>query len=172
MTQNEKNRPADVREIQEYLRLLAGTYPRIPLLAVDGVYGPETEEAVEAFQTLFGLPVTGEVDGETWELLYREYRRLRYPVTPPRGIYPFKAGEPFLQIGDSGASVILLQVMLDTVALYYENLHHVTPNGQFDEATERAVRQMQQIFGFEPHGRLDRRTWDRLAYTYNAYVAR
>ncbi len=172
MTQNEKNRPADVREVQEYLRVLAGAYPRIPLLSVDGIYGPETVEAVEAFQTLFALPVTGEVDGETWVRLREEYERLIYPVTPPRGIFPFKAGEPFLQIGDSGAAVTLLQVMLDTVALYYENLHRVPTNGQFDAVTERAVRQMQQVFGFEAHGRLDRRTWDRLAHTYNAYVAR
>lgn len=172
MMPNENNRPADVREVQEYLRLLAGAYPRIPLLTVDGIYGPETVEAVEAFQTLFALPITGEVDGETWVRLREEYRRLRYPATLPRGIYPFKVGEPFLQVGDSGAVVTLLQIMLDTVAIYYENLHRVTANGQFDAATERALRQIQQVFGFEPHGRLDRRTWDRLAQTYNAYVAR
>ncbi|MBE6768671.1 MAG: hypothetical protein E7549_07165 [Ruminococcaceae bacterium] len=172
MTQNEKNRPADVREVQEYLRVLAGAYPRIPLLSVDGIYGPETTEAVEAFQTLFALPVTGEVDGEIWACLREEYRRLVYPTTLPRGIYPFKAGEPFLQLGDSGATVTLLQVMLDTVALHYENLHRVPPSGQFDAVTERAVRQAQQVFGFLPHGQLDRRTWDRLAHTYNTYVAR
>lgn len=170
--QHEENRPADVREAQEYLRLLAGTYARIPLLAVDGVFGVETEEAVEAFQTLFGLPVSGEIDGETWVRLREEYGRLQYPLTPPRGLYPFKVGAPFLQVGDSGAAVTLLQVMLDTVALGYENLHRVPPSGQFDAMTERAVRQIQQVFGFEPHGRLDRRTWDRLAYTYNTYVAR
>lgn len=169
--QNEQNQPADVREVQEYLRLLAGSYPRIPLLSVDGIYGPETAEAVAAFQTLFALPITGEVDGETWVRLREEYRRLRYPTTRPNGVYPFREGEPFLQIGDSGAAVTLLQVMLDTVALGYGNLHPVTPNGRFDEATERALRQMQQVFGFEPHGRLDRRTWDRLADTYNAYAA-
>ncbi|MBE6757492.1 MAG: hypothetical protein E7552_02940 [Ruminococcaceae bacterium] len=172
MTQNEANRPADVREVQEYLRVLADTYARIPLLSVDGIYGPETAEAVEAFQTLFALPVTGEVDGETWVGLREEYQRLIRLTTPARGIYPFQAGEPFLQIGDSGAKVALLQVVLDTVAVYYENLHRVSPNGRFDDVTERALRQMQQVFGFEPHGRLDRRTWDRLAHTYNTYVAR
>ena len=170
--QSEKNQPADVREIQEYLRVLAATYPRIPLLAVDGIYGAETAEAVTAFQTLFGLPITGEVDGDTWTRLRAEYERLLYPASRPQGVYPFGAGEPFLQIGDSGAAVTLLQVLLDTVAVFYENLHRVTPNGQFDAVTERALRQMQQVFGFEPHGRLDRRTWDRLASTYNVYVVR
>ena len=170
--QSEKNQPADVREVQEYLRRLAGTYPRIPLLSVDGIYGPETVEAVRAFQTLFDLPVTGEVDSETWNLLRNEYSRLTYPTTRPLPIYPFLPGEPFLQLGDTGVAVSLLQVMLDTLAAYYENLHHVVVNGLFDEETERALRQLQQVFGFEPHGSLDRRTWDRLAQTYNAYVTR
>ena len=132
----------------------------------------ETQEAVEAFQTLFAIPITGEVDGETWVRLREEYQRLVYPTIRPTGVFPFRAGEPFLQIGDTGGMVTLLQGVLDTVAFDYGNLQRVVPNGVFDTITERAVRQMQQVFGFEPNGRLDRRTWDRLAYTYNAYVAR
>ena len=33
----------------------------------DGIYGPETTEAVRTFQQMEGLPVTGEADRETWE---------------------------------------------------------------------------------------------------------
>ncbi|MBO5797945.1 MAG: peptidoglycan-binding protein, partial [Clostridia bacterium] len=79
-----QNDPADVREVQEYLRQLARSFPRIPLLAVDGIYGPETAEAVRVFQELFGLSPTGEVDSTTWETLGREYRRVIYPTTRPQ----------------------------------------------------------------------------------------
>ena len=55
-----------VRQIQEELNVIAGAYPEIPKLTEDGIYGPETEAAVRKFQSIFGLPVTGEVDYKTW----------------------------------------------------------------------------------------------------------
>ena len=170
--QTEQNQPADVRELQDYLRRLSATHPRLPFLAADGVYGPETHEAVMAFQTLFDLPPTGEADGDTWIALREEYRRVTYPETAPHALYPFSAGEPFVQIGDSGNTVYLLQAVLNTVSDGYANLPHVTVNGTFDSETKTAVQQLQAVFGIEQHGRMDRRTWDRTAALYNAYVAR
>ncbi len=170
MTPNEQNRSTDVREVQEYLRFLSGVYPLISPLAVDGIYGAVTAEAVRAFQTIWALPVTGEVDGDTWVRLREEYRKAVYPTTRPQGLFPFAAGEPFLQIGDSGDQVALLQAVLNAVSVNFQNLQRVALTSRFDEETVRAVRQLQQVFGFEPHGRLDRRTWDRLAAAYNAYV--
>jgi peptidoglycan hydrolase-like protein with peptidoglycan-binding domain len=32
----------------------------------DGIYGPKTKAAVEKFQAVFGLPVSGVVDYNTW----------------------------------------------------------------------------------------------------------
>ena len=49
-----------VRQIQEELNVIAGAYPEIPKLTEDGIYGPETEAAVRKFQSIFGLPVTGD----------------------------------------------------------------------------------------------------------------
>jgi hypothetical protein len=55
-----------VRQIQEQLNVIAGAYPAIPKIGVDGVYGPSTAGAVERFQSVFGLPQTGVVDYRTW----------------------------------------------------------------------------------------------------------
>ena len=33
---------------------------------VDGIYGENTQQAVRAFQRVFGLPVTGIIDYPTW----------------------------------------------------------------------------------------------------------
>ncbi len=38
----------------------------VPLELVDGIYGNDTEAAVQVFQQLRGLPITGEVDIVTW----------------------------------------------------------------------------------------------------------
>jgi hypothetical protein len=56
----------NVRTIQEQLNRIAQVYTAIPKLAVDGVYGPRTAEAVRAFQRIFDLPVTGVVNKATW----------------------------------------------------------------------------------------------------------
>ena len=55
-----------VRQMQEQLARISKSYPAIPRVRADGIYGPSTREAVEVFQSVFGLPVTGVVDYNTW----------------------------------------------------------------------------------------------------------
>ena len=55
-----------VRQMQEQLNVIAGAYPAIPKITVDGIYGPATAAAVSKFQSVFGLPVTGTVVYRTW----------------------------------------------------------------------------------------------------------
>ena len=57
---------AKVRQIQEQLTRIARSYPALRQIAADGVYGPKTQAAVEQFQRVFGLPVTGTIDFRTW----------------------------------------------------------------------------------------------------------
>lgn len=56
----------DVRLIQTQLNSISNNYPMIPKLAVDGIYGPKTEESVRTFQQIFYLPLSGVVDFATW----------------------------------------------------------------------------------------------------------
>lgn len=55
-----------VRQMQEQLNVIAGAYPVIPKITVDGIYDPATAASVSKFQSVFGLPVTGTVDYRTW----------------------------------------------------------------------------------------------------------
>ena len=55
-----------VRQIQEQLARISQAYPAIPIVTPDGIYGAATRAAVEKFQSVFGLPVTGVVDYRTW----------------------------------------------------------------------------------------------------------
>ena len=55
-----------VRQMQQQLARISKSYPAIPTIRPDGVYGPDTQRAVEVFQSVFGLPVTGVVDYNTW----------------------------------------------------------------------------------------------------------
>lgn len=55
-----------VMQLQEQLNTIADTYSNIPKVAVDGIYGENTQNAVRQFQKVFDLPQTGVVDYRTW----------------------------------------------------------------------------------------------------------
>ena len=62
-----------VSMIQEQLNRIAQNYPSIPTVLIDGNYGESTKSAVEQFQRIFNLPVTGIVDYPTWYKISQIY---------------------------------------------------------------------------------------------------
>ena len=62
--------------LQQYLNRIAQTYPAIPTVTVDGVFGAQTEAAVAAFQRTFGLPPNGVVGPITWSYITDLYEDL------------------------------------------------------------------------------------------------
>jgi len=57
---------AKVQQMQEQLNIISESYPALPKIAADGIFGPATKAAVEKFQSIFGLPATGIVNYPTW----------------------------------------------------------------------------------------------------------
>ncbi len=64
---------AAVRKIQEQLNAIADSYPLIPKLAVDGIFGERTQNAVRVFQGVFGLTPDGIVGSRTWYKIQEIY---------------------------------------------------------------------------------------------------
>ncbi|MGM9534869.1 MAG: spore cortex-lytic germination protein SleC, partial [Intestinibacter sp.] len=62
-----------VRTIQNQLNAISNSYPAVPKVAEDGIFGEQTAEAVRTFQKIFGLPQTGVVDFKTWYEISRVY---------------------------------------------------------------------------------------------------
>lgn len=60
------SRGEEVSQIQRQLNEIATAYPLIPTIAVDGIYGPDTTNAVKVFQGIFDLNETGITDFPTW----------------------------------------------------------------------------------------------------------
>ena len=61
-----------VSDLQSFLRRLSHTYVTIPFLVSDGIFGVRTQQAVEEFQRLMGMPVTGVVNTQTWNAIVSE----------------------------------------------------------------------------------------------------
>ncbi|MCD8082943.1 MAG: peptidoglycan-binding protein [Clostridiales bacterium] len=55
-----------VSQMQEQLDVIATVYTAIPRVAADGIYGEGTARSVRQFQSVFGLPQTGDTDFATW----------------------------------------------------------------------------------------------------------
>lgn len=62
-----------VRQMQEQLLTISTVYTAIPGVTPSGYFDEATEEAVEAFQEIFGLPETGVVDFSTWYKISQIY---------------------------------------------------------------------------------------------------
>ena len=63
------DRSFTVYVIQTILHALSETYGDLPDCGITGVFDPDTRRALELFQKMSGLPVTGAVDCKTWNML-------------------------------------------------------------------------------------------------------
>lgn len=62
-----------VRQLQEQLATIAEIYTAIPMVNPDGIFGEQTQRAVEEFQSIFGMRPTGDVDFPTWYRISQVY---------------------------------------------------------------------------------------------------
>lgn len=74
--------------LQQYLSYISQTLPEIPSVAVDGIFGPQTEAAVKVFQRLYGLPENGVVGTLTWNDIAALYSDLRFGSASQPGQFP------------------------------------------------------------------------------------
>ena len=162
---------AYVREFQAALRELSKYNLLIPRIAVDGIYGPETAEAVAAFQDVHGLPVTGHVDPATWDMIFYEYNRLINVEAPPSFVAHFPSPDTVVSLGDEGSLPCVIEVMLRAIGDYFDNMQKVTIDCRFTEEDAQAVRKIQAVAGLEETGGVDADTWETLVETY-AHVNR
>ena len=80
---------SDVRVLQEYLNYIAMSYPAIPRVSVDGVFGPSTAEQVRAFKEIFELPgAPDRVNAPIWNSIASVYDDLYTGGSVSAGQYP------------------------------------------------------------------------------------
>ncbi len=156
-----------IRELQHYLRTLSLTDDRYPLIAVDGIFGAETTEAVRVFRELNGFPPAGTVDRAVWERLLREYQEALLLVTDalPMKVFPFPTF--VLNAGDRLPFVYVLQVLINDLSQRLGNYPPLPITGVYDAATVERVVAFKRLAEFEPTPTLDRTFWDYLAVWYN-----
>lgn len=161
----------DVAGFQYFLLLIGQYQDAIPVIQITGVYDDQTREAVEAFQQLYGLPVTGNVTLQDWNQIYKVYSGIIDSL--PDSQFE-EASRPFpgvvLRRGSSGEDVRLLQEYLNTIAQVIPEIPSIDADGQFGPATQNAVIAFQEYAGINPDGNVGAVTWEAIGELYDDIV--
>ena len=86
------DRGEKVRHLQYMLNILSEFIPEVPEVALDGIYGPKTEEAVRAAQGWLELPQNGVTDDKTWEEIYDQFAGIETIALRSRETFPTQPG--------------------------------------------------------------------------------
>ena len=167
-TTSEGDTGVEVQNIQYLISYLSQFYSTIPPVDIDGIYGRNTSDAVRAVQRTFDLPVTGDVDFATWDVMYRTY--LSFIETIPfeyveGNVLPYP-GVP-LRIGVEDDSVRVLQEYLRYISEFIPEIPTVNVTGYFGTQTRAAVTAFQQLYGITPTGTVGSVTWNAIADLYS-----
>lgn len=92
-----------VRHLQYMLSVLSEFIQEIPPLAVDGIYGSATRDAVYAAQRRFGLPLTGRVDRTTWDQIYDQFSGIENTALRNGETFPDQSGTSSMAAVPAGA---------------------------------------------------------------------
>lgn len=167
------NPTAPVVSLQRMLNALAAQLPGLPRLEADGVFGEETMEAVMLFQKSQNLPVTGNVDGDTWEILTKAYITVMRPSQPPppARLYSHIAGWA-VSPGEFSLLLFPIQGMFSALSERLGGVQAAAPSGWLDQATAANLRWLQRCSSCEECGSLNLTTWNYLRRVYETFVVR
>lgn len=155
-----------IRSLQTMLRTIASVEPGQVNVMPDGIYGPQTAEAVRSFQRRMGLPVTGTVDGATHAAIVQAYDRA---WTEADKAWPLQVTLDPLQVirrGERSNIVYLVQSMLTVMSLLHPEIPKPGHTGILDPATVESLAAFQGYAELPPTGELDKRTWKALAIQF------
>lgn len=157
-----------VSALQYYLKLIAIFNNAVPPIQIDGIFGPATRNTVEAFQRFYGLPITGEVNEETWNMIANVYLGMVEDINADElgnNTAPFPGTT--LVFGSWGDDVRTLQGYLARIAQSYDTIPTVPVTGYYGERTQEAVLAFQNLFGLEITGIVGPAAWNAIAEIYN-----
>lgn len=161
-----------VKTIQYYLNILAYFNPNLSALPLDGIYGPETTNAVRIFQQYYGLPVTGVMNTATWNVLNRIYSEtVEFLPQGYSGDFAKLYPGYLLTEGMSGENVRDLQTYLALIGQNYDAIPAIPVTGYFGTQTREAVTAFQNAFGLTPNGAVGAVTWNTIATQYDFLIS-
>lgn len=160
----------EVLDLQRKLMRIRQNYPAISgIPTFDGVFRASTDEAVRDFQEIFGLDVDGIVGKATWYKISFIYAAVTgVSEIGGEGIPEAFTGEIpdfTLNQGEQGFYVLLLQLLLNYISVFYPSVPRVSRDSIFGAQTANSLRAFQKAFGLEQTGVVTPDVWQALFNT-------
>ena len=155
-----------IRSLQTMLQVIAQNDTDYPSVIPDGIYGPETMQAVAVFQRKHMLPVTGIADLMTWEAIVPECDLSLPKQDVAEPIEVVWNPDSVIKTGGSHPNLFLAQGMLAVLSEVYHSVSKPTLTGVLDEITADSLSSFQMLAGLPMTGNLDRATWTHLSRQY------
>lgn len=155
-----------VRSIQTMLQVIAADDPSYIAIIPDGIYGPETIQAVAVFQRKHALPVTGITDLHTWETIVAIYEQKLLQQDAASPVQVIWNPGVVLHQGDCHPNLYLVQGMLSVISDAFHSVSRPSITGVLDDITADSLSSFQMLNGLPATGNLDSRTWEHLSQQY------
>lgn len=155
-----------IRSLQTMLRVLAEDSSDYTSVIPDGIYGPETMQAVTLFQRKHGLAPTGLTDQSTWEAIVAEYEPALIRLDNAHPLYILLNPGQVIRKGERHPHIHLVQAILRVLSDTYESIGDPGSTGILDDATADSLSSFQQLSELPMTGHLDKETWKHLALHY------
>lgn len=163
------DRGSVVRRIQNSINIISENYPLIPKITPDGIFGESTEEAVKTLQQTFNLTQDGVIGRATWYKIVSlvvGINRLNELNSMGDTLFGLSLEYPdAITEGDTGEKVSIMQLMLNILAEYYDQIPFVPNSGSYEQQTLNGVIEFQKLFGLPQNGVVNDLTWENM---YNA----
>ena len=158
-----------VRSLQTFLRKIS--YSRdIPTVVPDGIFGSQTKSSVEGFQKLYGLPVTGEADFDTWNKIIEIFDEVTEETAPPNRLLIFPEEAYIIEVGTEDELLYVIQGAMKVISNNVENVPDVNITGVHDSQSVQATKSIQKIAGVDESGIIDKETINAITDVYEFYV--
>ena len=159
----------DVRALQEYLNYISNTYTEIPKITVDGIFGPGTERAVNAFRERFNIPgAASRVTAILWSAITNVYDDL-YNGTAAVFNDTSNDVEIFgqialpLDVGTYSSDVLYAKRLIEDLLPAYPDTEGFESGKMFTEKLGEEIRRLRGIFNLPDGTAFDRQLYERIS---------
>lgn len=160
-----------IRSLQTFLRKISNSRD-IPTVVPDGIYGGSTTASVQGFQQLYGLPVTGEADFDTWNKIIEVLDEVNRETSPPKRLLIFPEEAYIIEADTEDELLFVLQATMKAISDNVENVPPLHITGVHDAESVEAVKNIQKLAGIEESGAINKETANAITDVYEFYVVK
>ncbi len=158
------------RYIQQVLNIINNIFVTIPELEEDGIFGRETQQAVNRFSAIFGYEQNGVIDEILWNKINQIYSSVIssciFSSTDSPNTLPYPSVN--LSIGSSGNNVSYIQNRINRIYTSIPYVGQLEVDGNYGQKTFDSISALQRLFGLTENGIVNESTWLLVNYIYTA----